>query len=54
MNRDLDAGIPPVSVGEIAKDDPLVLPAVGQPPSAAGRISSESAKVIRGLLAHSE
>jgi hypothetical protein len=37
-NRDLDAGIPPVSVGEIAKDDPLVLPAVGQPSSAAGRI----------------
>ena len=54
MNRDLDAGIPPVSVSEIAKDDPLVLPGVGQSPSAAGRISSESAKVIRRLLAHSE
>jgi phospholipase/lecithinase/hemolysin len=47
LNTTFAAGIPLVSVREIEKNDPLVLPGVGQP------ISPESAKLLRAILAHS-
>lgn len=53
LNTTFAAGIPLVSVREIEKNDPLVLPGVGQPPSAMGQISPESAKLLRAILAHS-
>ena len=51
MNAHFGAGIPPVSVRQVHKTDPLVFPAVGRPPSALGPIGSEDAQTLRDLLA---
>jgi phospholipase/lecithinase/hemolysin len=46
------ARIPPLSVEPIAETDPLVLPGVGQLPSALGRISPDTMKALRAIIVH--
>jgi hypothetical protein len=46
------AGIPPLSVEQVAATDPLVLPGVGRPPSALGQISPDTMKSLRAILVH--
>ncbi|HEV2199893.1 MAG TPA: SGNH/GDSL hydrolase family protein [Bryobacteraceae bacterium] len=52
LNRNFAAGIPPVSVELVAQSDPLVLPGVGRPASALGRINREMANSLRATLVH--
>ena len=52
FNTQFDADIPPVSVAQIAKDDPLVLPGVGRPASALGHIKPETVQALRKVFAH--
>ena len=51
MNSHFGAGIPPVSVRQVNKTDPLAFPGVGRPPSALGPIGPENAQILRDLLA---
>lgn len=46
------AGIPPLSVEQVAKTDPLVLPGVGRPPSALRQISPDAMKSMRDIIVH--
>ena len=46
------AGIPPLSVEQVAATDPLVLPGVGHPPSALGRISPDTMTSLRAIIVH--
>ncbi len=46
------AGIPPLSVEQVAKTDPLVLPGVDRPPSALGQISPDTMKSLRAIIVH--
>lgn len=50
LNRSFAANIPPVPVREVERDDPLVLPGVGHPPSALGHVSPETAASLRAVL----
>ena len=52
LNTNFVAGIPPLSILEIEKNDPLVPPGVGRPPSALGNISPESVQKLRQILVH--
>jgi len=51
LDRRFDADIPPVNVGRIAKDDPLVLPSTGRPPHKE-HVSEETARKLRELMLH--
>jgi hypothetical protein len=46
------ARIPPLPVEPVAETDPLVLPGVGQLPSALGRISPDTMKALRAIIVH--
>ena len=52
LNRNFAAGIPPVNVRQIQKDDPLVLPGVGHPASALKHIDAETVKGLRRMFGH--
>lgn len=52
LNRQFAAGIPPVSVANVAKSDPLILPGVGQPPSALTAMSPGMVGSLRRALVH--
>ncbi len=52
LNRNFAAGIPPVNVRQIQKDDPLVLPGVGRPASALKHIDAETVKSMRRMFGH--
>jgi lysophospholipase L1-like esterase len=52
LNTSFAAGIPPISVRQIEKDDPLVPPRIGRPPSALGHISPESVRSLRQVIVH--
>lgn len=52
FNTHFDTDIPPVSIAQIAKDDPLVLPGVGRPASALGHIKPETVQALRAVFAH--
>jgi len=52
MNTSFAAGIPPVVVERVAATDPLILPGVGRPASALGRISKDTVNSLRAILAH--
>jgi len=45
------AGIPPVNVEKVAKQDPLVLPEAGRPPRKE-HISEEAARTLRSIIVH--
>ena len=49
-NISYSAGIPPVSLRQIQKNDPLVFPMVGRPASALGNISPEIVESLRAEL----
>ena len=44
------AGIPPVSLEQIKKSDPLVLAGVGHPASALGHVNAETAASVRNVI----
>ena len=46
LNREFSAGIPPVSVAQIAKTDPLILPGIEPQESLGWHVSPETAKSI--------
>jgi hypothetical protein len=50
LNTNFSAGIPPLSVREIQKSDPLIFPETGHPASALGQISSETVQSLRSVL----
>jgi phospholipase/lecithinase/hemolysin len=50
LNTHFAAGIPPVSIRQVQKSDPLVLPGVGHPASALGHISPETAGALRAVM----
>lgn len=50
VNTHFAAGIPPVSIRQVQKSDPLVLPGVGHPASALGHISPETAAALRAVM----
>ena len=51
LNMQFGAGIPAVSLEQIKKIDPLVLPGVGHPVSALGHVSLASSAAVRSVLA---
>ena len=51
LDRRFAAGILPVNVERVAKQDPLVLPEAGRPPRKE-HISKETARTLRSLMAH--
>ena len=51
LNRRFDAGVRPVSVQQIRRDDPLVLPGAGHPAAARGKVGRPAADSIRSLHA---
>jgi GDSL-like Lipase/Acylhydrolase len=50
LNTNYSAGIPPLSLRQIQKSDPLVVPGVGRPASALGTISPEIVQSLRTVL----
>lgn len=50
LNSKFAAGILPVNVRSIERDDPLVLPGVGHPASALGHVRPETAASVRAVL----
>ena len=50
LNTSFAAGIPPLPVRQIQKDDPLVFPGVGHPASALGVISPAMVDSLRSVL----
>ena len=50
LNTNYSAGIPPLSLRQIQKSDPLVFPGVGRPASALGTISPEIVQSLRTVL----
>lgn len=52
LNTNFAAAIPPLSVEQVAKTDPLILPEVGRPASALGHISVETVESLRAVLVH--
>jgi lysophospholipase L1-like esterase len=52
LNTSFAAGIPPASVRQIEKDDPLVPPGAGRPASALGHIGHEAARSLRQVIVH--
>lgn len=52
LNRNFDAGIPPVAVAQIAATDPLILSGVGQPASALGKLDPQTLAAMRRVLVH--
>ncbi len=50
LNTSFTAGIPPLPVRQIQKDDPLVFPGVGHPASALGVISPTIVQSLRSVL----
>ncbi len=50
-DRSFAAGIPPVNVLQVMRQDPLVLPGLGRPPSALGGVTAEAARSLRETLA---
>ncbi|MEE8468185.1 MAG: SGNH/GDSL hydrolase family protein [Planctomycetota bacterium] len=50
MNSQAAAGIPPVNVVQVMRDDPLVLPGVGHPPASSAALAGPAAAVLRGIL----
>ena len=46
MNRNFDADIPPVSMQQVADDDPLIFPSVGQPASSLGAMSEAALEAL--------
>ena len=52
FNTRFDTDISPVSVAQIAKDDPLILPGVGRPASALGNIKPETVNAMRATFLH--
>lgn len=49
MNRHLATGVPPVSLRQIQRDDPLVFPGTGHPPGAVKHLSPEAVEGARAL-----
>jgi phospholipase/lecithinase/hemolysin len=52
LNTQFAAGIPPLSVRGVERDDPLVLPGVGHPPSALGHVSPDTVASLRAVMVH--
>lgn len=52
LNRNFDAEISPVALAPIAATDPLILPGVGHPPSALGRVDPQTLAALRRVLVH--
>jgi lysophospholipase L1-like esterase len=52
MNRAFAAGIPPVAIEQIKKDDPLVLPGVHHPASRIGHVDHDTGRSVRSVLFH--
>ena len=50
MNRRFAAGIAPVSIVNIAKDDPLVLPGVGHPARSLPKLTPESSQQLHAVF----
>jgi hypothetical protein len=51
MNRNLAAGIPPISIEQVAKTDPLIFPA-SHPGKRTGHVEKGMADVLRAVMAH--
>ena len=49
MNRSLAAGIPPVSVEQVSKTDPLIFPD-GHPGKRTGHVSEQMANALRAVM----
>jgi phospholipase/lecithinase/hemolysin len=49
LNKRFAAGIRPVNVRQVQREDPLVLPGAGQPAAALGRVGRPAAASIRSL-----
>ena len=52
LNTSFAAGVPPVSIRQIQKTDPLVLPGVGHPASALGHIAPDTVHSLRAVMGH--
>lgn len=52
LDQSLAAGVPPVTVEQVARSDPLVLPEAGRPASALGQLSGATLRSLRGVLVH--
>jgi hypothetical protein len=52
LNTHFAAGIPPVNLREVQRNDPLVLPGVGHPASALGGVDPETAGLLRAVFKH--
>ena len=52
LNRNFDAEISPVALAPIAATDPLILPGVGHPPSALGKVDPQALATLRRVLVH--
>jgi len=52
LNRNFAAGVPPLSVEQVAKSDPLILPGVGHPASALGHMDKGVVASLRRVLVH--
>jgi hypothetical protein len=50
LNTQFAAGIPPVSLDQVKKSDPLVLAGVGRPASALGHVNAETAASVRHVI----
>jgi phospholipase/lecithinase/hemolysin len=50
LNTQFAAGIPPVSLEQVKKSDPLVLAGVGRPASALGHVNAETAASVRDVI----
>jgi len=50
LNTQFAAGIPPVSLEQIKKSDPLVLAGIGHPASALGHVNAETAASVRKTI----
>src|SRR5918993_223213 len=50
LNTQAAAGIPPVNVRRVQRDDPLVLPGSGHPPSRRGVVPADSFESLRSVI----
>lgn len=54
LNTQAAAGIPPVNVRKVQRNDPLVLPGVGHPPSRRGTVPAKSFEMLRPVAGRSK
>ncbi len=50
LNTQAAAGIPPVNVRKVQRNDPLVLPGFGHPPSRRGTVPADAFESLRSVI----